>query len=208
MRSEQDYMEGLRLFYLSKYDEALPIFLRTAEAGNAKAQHFLALMYQNGNGVERDLERAAYWYDKTARQGDSEAQLTYAMILALGKGTAQDIAAACHWATVSYHSGNEKAWQTLQIIRVEAQEAASAAIEAFKAAHLAGDDAQAASQLERAAECGSADAQYAYARLLQGDEKAPLGAALLWLREAAAQNHAEARALLASLTEIDEEPEK
>lgn len=204
---DKDYMEGLRLFYLSKFDEALPLLTRAAEDGSMKAQHFLALMYQNGNGVEQDFEKAAYWYDKTAKQGDSEAQLTYAMILALGKGVEQDVAAACHWATAAYHQGNEKAWQTLQIVRVEAREAAAAAVEAFKAAHLAGNDAEAARQLERAAECGDADAQYALAQLVQGEKETPVAAALDWLREAAAQKHEAACARLAKLTEVKEEPE-
>lgn len=208
-QSEKDYMEGLRLFYLSKYDEALPMLTRSAEDGSMKAQHFLALMYQNGNGVEQDFSKAAYWYDKTARQGDAEAQLTYAMILALGKGVEQDIAAACHWATVSYHQGNEKAWQTLQIVRVEAREAAATAVEAFKAAHLAGDDAEAAVQLERAAECGDADAQFAFAQLLYDGKGVAENkdAALCWLREAAAQEHEGAQQRLTELTEIDGEPQ-
>lgn len=205
-QAEKGYMEGLRLFYLSKYDKALPLLTIAAEAGDVKAQHFLALMYQNGNGVERDFEKAAYWYDKTAKQGDAEAQLTYAMILALGKGVEADIAAACHWATVSYHRGNEKAWQTLQIVRTEAREAAAQAVEAFKAAHLAGDDGEAAKQLERAAECGDANAQFAFAQLLQGDKDTADESALLWLREAVAQGHEDARARLAALTAIDEEP--
>lgn len=210
IQAEKDYMEGLRLFYLSKFDEALPLLTQAAEEGSMKAQHFLALMYQNGNGVEKDLEKAAYWYDKTAKQGDSEAQLTYAMILALGKGVEPDIAAACHWATLSYHQGNEKAWQTLQIVRIEAREAAEAAVEAFKAAHLAGDDAEAAVQLERAAECGDVDAQFAFAQLLYDGKGVAedKDAALCWLREAAAQEHEAAKRRLAELTEIDEAPQE
>ena len=196
---EQDYMEGLRLFYLQKYDEAAPLLTRTAEAGDVKAQHFLAMMYENGNGIERDFAKAAYWYGRTAESGDREAQLTYAMICALGKGVEADLAAACHWATRSYHQGNEKAWQTLEIIRAQASAEAAAATEAFKTAQQAGDLDEARRQMEIAAECGSTNAQFALFQLLYEGQELDENktAALLWLRDAANQGHAEARKLLA-----------
>ena len=205
---DADYMEGLRLFYLSKYPEATALLTAAAERGSVQAQHFLAMMYENGSGIERDFARAAYWYGRTAEQGDREAQLTYAMICALGKGVEADIAAACHWATRSYHQGNEKARQTLEIIRAQASAEAAAATEAFRTAQRAGDLEEAARQMERAAECGSANAQFALFQLLyegQGvaEDKA---AALLWLRDAAHQGHAEAKRLLAAY-ESGGEPE-
>ena len=207
-----DYAEGLRLFYLQKYDEALPILQRAAEAGDAQAQHFLAMMYENGNGVERDFAKAAYWYGKTAEAGDREAQLTYAMIRALGKGVEADIADACHWATLSLHSGNDKARQTLQIIRVQAKDAAAEATAAFTEAQRGGDLQEALRQMERAAECGSVNAQFALFQLLyEGQEDVPedKAAALLWLRDAAEQGHEEAQRLLAAYTggAHSEEPE-
>ncbi len=207
---ETDYAEGLRLFYSQQYDEAAALLTRTAEAGGAKAQHFLAMMYENGNGVEQDLGRAAYWYGKTAEAGDRDAQLSYAMLRALGKGVEQDLADACHWATRSFHQGNAHAIQTLQIVRTHAAADAEAAVEAFKAAHRAGDEAEAARQLERAAECGNVDAQFALAQLtLEGKGVAQnREEARFWFGEAAAQGHAEAKARLDELmnTARAEEP--
>jgi hypothetical protein len=201
-----DYMEGLRLFYLSRYDEALELLTRAAEAGDMKAQHFLALMYENGNGVEQDPERAAYWYEKTAKQGDREAQLSYAMLCALGRGVEEDLAAACHWAARSLHQGNIKAIQTLRLVRTRTEDLAAEAVEAFKTAHAAGDETQAAAQLERAAECGDLDAQYAYAQLLYNgrgiEENRPL--ALLWMRDAAQDGHSGALACYEEWTHTQE----
>ncbi|MBE7007653.1 MAG: sel1 repeat family protein [Ruminococcaceae bacterium] len=197
---ENDYMEGLRLFYLKRYDEAVALLSRTAEAGEAKSQHFLAMMYENGNGVERDLARAAYWYERTAEQGDREAQLTFSMLCSLGKGVEADIPRGCHWAVRALHQGNAKALQTLDLIRPRAAEAAAAALEASRAAHEAGDDAEAAAQLTRAAECGSADAQYTLARMLysgMGGVAEDKAEALLWLSDAADSGHKKAAALLA-----------
>lgn len=199
--TEGDYSEGLRLFYLQRYGEALALLTRAAEAGEPKAQHFLAMMYENGNGVERDYAKAAHWYGKCAEHGDRAAQLTYAMLLALGKGVEADIASACHYATLSYHQGNANARQALRVIRAQALDVAAAAAEAAVAAQEAGDGAEAERQLRCAAECGSADAQFALARLLLSEEGAAENrrAAAIWLREAAEQGHAGAGQRLAEL---------
>ena len=206
--TEADYAEGLRLFYLQRYGEALALLTRAAEGGEPKAQHFLAMMYENGNGVERDHVKAAHWYGSCAARGDSAAQLTYAMLLALGKGVEADIAAACHYATLSYHQGNANARQALRVIRAQAVETAAAATGAARAAQEAGDGAEAERQLRRAAECGNADAQFAFARLLLSKEDAAENrrAAAIWLREAAQQGHAEAERRLAQLMSGAEEP--
>lgn len=205
-QTNTEYMEGLRLFYLSRFDEALEILTRSAEAGDAQSQHFLAMMYENGNGVEKDPERAAYWYEKTAEAGDCEAQLTYAMICALGKGTEPDIPRACHWAARSLHQGNAKAAQALQLIRTRADGDAAEAIEASRTAYAAGNTAEAAAQLEIAAECGDADAQYAFAKLLYSGsgvaENRPM--ALLWLRDAAQAGHEKALALYSEWSAAEE----
>ena len=199
--TEGDYTEGLRLFYLQRYDEALALLTRAAEGDEPKSQHFLAMMYENGNGVERDHVKAAHWYGRCAAHGDRAAQLTYAMLLALGKGVEADIAAACHFATLSYHQGNASARQALRVIRAQAAETAAAAEEAARAAQEAGDSAETERQLRRAAECGSADAQFALARLLLTGEDAAENrrAAAIWLREAAEQGHAGAESRLAEL---------
>ena len=199
--TEADYTEGLRLFYSQRYDEALVLLTRAAEAGEPKSQHFLAMMYENGNGVARDYAKAAHWYGKCAAQGDGAAQLTYAMLLALGKGVETDIPGACHYATLSYHQGNANALQALRVIRAQAAKEATEAAEAARAAQDAGDGAEAERQLRRAAECGSADAQFALACLLLSEESAEGNrrAAAIWLREAAQQGHAEAERRLAEL---------
>ena len=206
---EADYMEGLRLFYLKKYDEAAAALTRTAEAGDMKAQHFLAMMYENGNGIAQDLEKAAYWYGRTAEQGDREAQLTYAMLCALGKGVEPDLAAACHWAVCSLHQGNAKAIQTLHIIRAQASEEAAAAVNAFKQAHREGKQDEAVVQVRRAAELGDTDAMLAYAQLLIAGKGVPENReeARLWCRDAAMEGSEAAQKLLAELEGASQAPE-
>jgi uncharacterized protein len=37
------------------------------------AQYLLASMYEQGDGVEKDLRLARYWYDAAAKNGDPAA---------------------------------------------------------------------------------------------------------------------------------------
>jgi TPR repeat protein len=38
------------------------------------AQYYLAVMYENGDGIVRDKEKAIYWYKKSADKGLLRAQ--------------------------------------------------------------------------------------------------------------------------------------
>ncbi|HHO47026.1 MAG TPA: sel1 repeat family protein [Desulfobacteraceae bacterium] len=56
-----------------------------AEAGDAEAQYSLAMMYDLGNNLSRDEEKAIYWFRKAAEQ---------------------DLAAACHSLGIKYEFGS------------------------------------------------------------------------------------------------------
>ncbi|KAG0081424.1 hypothetical protein BGZ90_008410 [Linnemannia elongata] len=55
------------------YVKALPWFLKAAEQGNSDAQYKVAMLYNNGQGVERDMSKAMYWYDQAAERGHTTA---------------------------------------------------------------------------------------------------------------------------------------
>ena len=40
---------------------------------NAKAQYYLGVCYENGEGVEKDMAKAIEWYRKAAEQKQSDA---------------------------------------------------------------------------------------------------------------------------------------
>ena len=73
--SAQDTLEQATQYYDNKeYDKAVPMFQRLAQGGDAYAQCFLGLCYDNGQGVVQDYTQAVYWYRKSAEQGDAWAQ--------------------------------------------------------------------------------------------------------------------------------------
>ncbi|RGB31507.1 kinase-like domain-containing protein [Rhizophagus diaphanus] len=55
--------------------KAFELFQKTANLGNELAQYYLALMYENGREVEKDINQAIYWYEKAAEQGHKHAQI-------------------------------------------------------------------------------------------------------------------------------------
>ncbi|TVQ83735.1 MAG: sel1 repeat family protein [Micavibrio sp.] len=64
--------------------------LQRAESGDAKAQHRLGIMYQNGRGVPQSYEEAAKWYRKAAEQGLPDAVNSLASRYLKGEGVPKD----------------------------------------------------------------------------------------------------------------------
>ncbi len=57
-----------------------------ANSGRAEAQHTLAQLYFNGNGVEQSYEKALEWFSKAAEQGHTDSQNSLGMMYANGIG--------------------------------------------------------------------------------------------------------------------------
>src|SRR5262245_21375918 len=64
--------------------------LKTAEAGDARAQLELARAYEDGKGVAQDDARAVEWFRKSAEQGNAQAQNSLGVMFALGRGVPRD----------------------------------------------------------------------------------------------------------------------
>jgi TPR repeat protein len=61
-------MEGI------DYKQAIYLFLKAAEHGNADAMNYLGMMYEHGLGVPQDYGQAMQWYRKAAWHGNEWAQ--------------------------------------------------------------------------------------------------------------------------------------
>ena len=78
------YQRGM---YLTAFELALP----RAEAGDAAAQTLIAELYDLGQGVARDSEKAAQWYKVAALSGNREAKFAYGLRLLQGRDFEQDV---------------------------------------------------------------------------------------------------------------------
>lgn len=73
---------------------AFYFFKKSAEMGYVKAQVALGLLYSEGTGVEKDIEKAAEWFEKAADQGDNMACTNLGMMYLTGNGVQKDIGKA------------------------------------------------------------------------------------------------------------------
>ena len=64
-----DYYDGITAYENQDYTRAQRELLPLAEAGDARAQRLVGLMYRDGQGVRRDDIRAYMWLELAARRG-------------------------------------------------------------------------------------------------------------------------------------------
>jgi TPR repeat protein len=106
----------LPLFAYSSEDGSTTEFrenLLPAQQGDAKAQVFLAYLYETGQGVVQNYAKAAEWYSRAAQQGNAVAQTQLGNMYRLGKGVPQNYILAYMWLDLAARQGHKKA----QIIR-------------------------------------------------------------------------------------------
>lgn len=66
--------DGMAAYNRGDYVPAIRLFRPLAEAGNAKAQSVLGVMYRRGQGVGRNSVRAFLWFSRAAARGDARAK--------------------------------------------------------------------------------------------------------------------------------------
>ena len=57
-----------------------------AEQGDVEAQFYVAIMYDNGEGVPKNDKTAVKWYTKAAEQGYAKAQSNLGLLYDNGEG--------------------------------------------------------------------------------------------------------------------------
>ena len=91
------------------YEVALNIWLVLAKGGDADAQFNVAALYDNGWGVERDVEKAAFWYERAAARNIAPAELVLAHMLRRGEIGAPDGELALRRLRSAAHRGSASA---------------------------------------------------------------------------------------------------
>jgi TPR repeat protein len=83
--------------------------LMPAEQGDAKAQVFVAYLYETGQGVDQNYTKAAEWYGRAARQGNPVAQTQLGNMYRLGRGVPQNYVLAYMWLDLASRKGSTQA---------------------------------------------------------------------------------------------------
>jgi TPR repeat protein len=187
---------------------AASLYRLAAEAGHAGAQHSLAAMSALGRGVNQDFAEAMRWYCAAADSGDTDALFKVGIMYAHGEGVAVDLAESRRWWQRAAEAGHAGAMRCLGELHATgaggvAKDVVTAA-ESYLRAHRAGDEhafgllLRLESDLQAAADAGSAVAQNALGIALQFDRKDSKAAAERF-EQAAAQDHPESLRLLGVL---------
>ena len=105
------YEAVLRLYKEGQYEKALPHLEALANGGHMAGREILGIMYNLGQGVEKDTKKAFELLKEPAEQGRPLAQHHLGVMNYTGDGTAQSSVQALAWlqlALINYPDGSEK----------------------------------------------------------------------------------------------------
>lgn len=93
--------------------------------------------YEQGEGVNRDINQAFEWYCNGAMQKNADAQFKTALLLLEGKGIKRDVSKGMYWLNNAANNGSHDAELALGILLVDADAIRSAVL--FKRAAAGGN---------------------------------------------------------------------
>ena len=94
---DMNLASGIAAFEAKEFAKAFQFLSPLADAGNARAQYRLAVMYQNGLGHVRNEMMALKWMRAAAEQGLAGSQMTLGMLYEQGIGVEKNEAESRKW---------------------------------------------------------------------------------------------------------------
>lgn len=116
-----NFQAGIAAYQANNLPLAYKEFLTAAEEGHSDSQFNVALMYEQGLGVDKDEKEAVLWYGKSASQGNAAAQFNLGVLYENGRGTAIDYEKANEWYRKASVQGDPLAIGNLGMLYVRGQ---------------------------------------------------------------------------------------
>lgn len=104
---------GVAAFDAGDFDVARSTFEPLAKADNSQAEFWLGRMYENGLGVDRNVQKAVGYYRKAANAGWEDAKLRLGEIYLKGNEKLQDYGKARKWLERAALDGSTRAQRDL-----------------------------------------------------------------------------------------------
>ncbi len=104
---------GLAAARAGDMQAAWDIWKPLADAGDARAQSNIGVMYDNGDVVAEDDVEAVRWFTLSAEGDFPTGQFNLANMFAEGKGVAQDFGIAVRWFQAAARQGHPQAQMSL-----------------------------------------------------------------------------------------------
>jgi TPR repeat protein len=108
-QSRNDYAKGMEAYNRKHRSKAIKLLSASGQGGYVKAQLQLGDMYDAGDLVTKNLQKAFAWYTRAAMQGDSVGEYKVGMMTLRGRGTKRDANLAASWLKKSAEQGNARA---------------------------------------------------------------------------------------------------
>ncbi|MCI0508005.1 MAG: AgmX/PglI C-terminal domain-containing protein [Gammaproteobacteria bacterium] len=110
LSAQADFDEATKAYLQGDFEKARYEALVDATDGKPAAQMLLGQLYFNGEGVEKDLKAAMYWYEKAAAQGFTDAQYRLGSLYFDGNyNIPKDYDNAYKWLQLAMESGHAEA---------------------------------------------------------------------------------------------------
>jgi TPR repeat protein len=164
--------------------KAFEAYKEKAAQGDVKSQYNLAVCFDIGKGVGKNLVEALKWYRKAAEQGDAKSQYNLAVCLSTGEGVEKDESESVKWYRMAADQGYASAQSNLGYCYYSGKGVSKNLVEALK-------------WYRKGAEQGNVQAEYflahayTYGREFGVDQDLDL--AFQWNARAAAQGHVQAQ---------------
>ena len=185
-----DYEKGIYYYNRNNDKQAFYWFQNAAKQGEVKAQSFLGLMYERGQGVPKNYKQAIYWFQKAAKQGDALAQSDLGAMYQLGRGIPKNDKQAFYWFQKAAKQGEVNAQFHLGLMYERGQGVPKNYKQAFYWYQKAAKQGDALAQSDLGA-------MYQLGRGVPKNEKQ----AIEWYQKAAKQGYAPAQYILGLMYE-------
>jgi len=108
MNNDQKFMQAHGLLSKQLYSEAFHLFQELSRENYVGADHFLAWMYEQGLGTEKDDKKAFEYYMFSAKAGDGVSQYGVGKYYLEGTAVEQNSIKAYYWFWLSAQSAEKE----------------------------------------------------------------------------------------------------
>jgi tetratricopeptide (TPR) repeat protein len=123
-----------------RLDEAIGLYRKAADAGDARAMVSLGLLLESGEGGPKDIAGAAALYEKAAARGSADGAINLAVALMSGKGLEKNVARSKALLRSASQAGSAIATYDLGVLAQEGVAGKPAeALDLFRQASNLGD---------------------------------------------------------------------
>ena len=107
---------GLYAYQNGDYKEALRLWKKAADQGDAEAQYSLGTLYDYGQGVQQNYSKAKELYEKACNGGNARACKNIGLLYLNGKGVQQNYSKAKEFFKKSCDGGYKNGCKNYKIL--------------------------------------------------------------------------------------------